>query len=198
MKVGETTFRPKHNVSKSRSARCDGHHILSSVVLSLELFTLASLSNRRPVASIAGAGNGKYCGPNIPPALWPESQRRRAWRSRQISAIVSNASSSLDFFDRRSFSLGSFCLGGNVLLAGAAFDAFVAVAGRDLRFGAIVCGRVAGGVQGFWSGSSIIPSAATLPVLARVLASELSGTAGEHHGRSSSDAVHVTAGPRPF
>lgn len=38
----------------------------------------------------------------------------------------------------------------------------------------------------------------------RVLASELSGTAGEHYGRSSStmcsafDAVHLTAGPRPF
>ena len=127
--------------------------------------------------------------------------------SRQISAIVSNTSSSLDFFDRRSFSFGSFCLGGNVLLARAAFDAadpFVAIAGRDLRFGAIMCGRVAEGVQGFWSGFSIIPSAATLPVLARVLASELSGTAGEHYGRSSSpmcsafDAVHVTAGPRPF
>jgi hypothetical protein len=62
--------------------------------------------------------------------------------SRQISAIVSNASSSLDFFNRRSFSFGGFCLGGNVLLARAAFDAadpFVAIAGRDLRFGAIMC-----------------------------------------------------------
>jgi len=109
--------------------------------------------------------------------------------SRQISAIVRNASSSLDFFDRRSFSFGSFGLRGRELLAWAAFDAaddFVAPAGRDLRFGAIMCGRLAEGVQGFWPEFSIIARGATLPVHTMVLASELSGTAGEHHGRSSS------------
>jgi hypothetical protein len=65
--------------------------------------------------------------------------------SRQISAIVSNASSSLDFFDRRSFSFVSFCLRGNVLLAGAAFDAADGFVARDLRFGAIMCWRLAEG-----------------------------------------------------
>ena len=126
--------------------------------------------------------------------------------SRQISAIVRNTSSSLDFFDCRSFSFGSFCLGGNVLLAGAAFaaaDDFIAVAGRDLRFGAIMCERVAEGVQGFWPGFGIIPTAATLPVIASSCKRAFR-TAGEHHGRSLStmcsafDAVHMTAGPRPF
>lgn len=96
---------------------------------------------------------------------------------------------------------------GMELLAWAAFDAaddFVAVAGRDLRFGAIMCGRLAEGVQGFWPEFSLIARAATLPVHAKVLVSQLSGTASEHHGRSSStmgsafDAVHMTAGPRPF
>ena len=65
--------------------------------------------------------------------------------SRQISAIVCNASSSLDFFDSRGFSFGNG-LRGNVRLAGTAFDAaddFVAVAGRDVRFDAIVRGRLA-------------------------------------------------------
>jgi len=62
--------------------------------------------------------------------------------SRQILAIVSNASSSLDFFDSRSFSFSGFGLRGNVRLAGAVFDPaddVVAIAGRDLRFAAIMC-----------------------------------------------------------
>jgi hypothetical protein len=60
--------------------------------------------------------------------------------SRQILAIVSNASSSLDFFDSRSFSFSGFGLRGNVRLAGAVFaDDLVAIAGRDLRFAAIMC-----------------------------------------------------------
>jgi hypothetical protein len=104
--------------------------------------------------------------------------------SRQISAIVCNASSSLDFFDSRGFSFGSR-LRGKVRLAGTAFDAaedFVAVAGRDVRFDAIVRGRLAEGVQGFWSEFNIIPRAATLLVHPKVPASELSGTAGERHG----------------
>jgi hypothetical protein len=101
--------------------------------------------------------------------------------SRQISAIVCNASSSLGFFDSRSFR----GLRGNVRLAGTAFDAaddLVAVAGRDVRFDAIVRGRLAEGVQGFWPEFNIIPRAATLLVHPMVPASELSGTAGEHHG----------------
>ena len=71
--------------------------------------------------------------------------------SRQISAIVCNASSSLDFFDSRGFSFGNG-LRGNVRLAGTAFDAaddFVAVAGRDVRFDAIVRGRLARGRSSF-------------------------------------------------
>ena len=104
--------------------------------------------------------------------------------SRQISAIVCNASSSLDFFDSRGFSFGNG-LRGNVRLAGTAFDAaddLVAVAGRDVRFDAIVRGRLAEGVQGFWPEFNMIPRAATLLVHPKVPASELSGTAGEHHG----------------
>jgi hypothetical protein len=38
-------------------------------VLSPELFTFANLSNRWPVASVAGARNGKYSGPSIPAVL---------------------------------------------------------------------------------------------------------------------------------
>ena len=59
MKVGETTFRPKHNVSELRSARCDGHHILSSSRSVARTYSLWPVKSR-PVASIAGAGNGKY------------------------------------------------------------------------------------------------------------------------------------------
>jgi len=58
-----------------------------------------------------------------------------------------------------------------VRLAGTAFDAaddFVAVAGRDVRFDAIVRGKLAEGVQGFWP---------TLLVDPKVPASKLSGTA---------------------
>ena len=65
-----------------------------------------------------------------------------------------------------------------MLLARAVFDAadpFVAIAGRDLRFGAIMCGRVAEGVRGFWSRFSIIPSAAMLPVLAGFLQASFQG-----------------------
>jgi hypothetical protein len=62
--------------------------------------------------------------------------------SRQISPIVCNASSKLD---SRSFSFGSFGLRGRALFAVAAFDGadFIVVAGRDLRFGAIMCRRPA-------------------------------------------------------
>jgi hypothetical protein len=56
--------------------------------------------------------------------------------SRQISPIVCNASSR---FDSRSFSFGSFGLRGRALFAVAAFDAADFIAGRDLRFGAIMC-----------------------------------------------------------
>lgn len=73
--------------------------------------------------------------------LSPESQRRRARTSRQISAIVRNASSRLDFFNGRNFFFDNFFLRGNVR-AGAAFaaDDFIAVAARDLRFVAIMRG----------------------------------------------------------
>jgi hypothetical protein len=66
--------------------------------------------------------------------------------SRQISPIVCNAFSR---FDSRSFFFGSFGLRGRALLAVAAFDAadFVIVAGRDFRFGAIMCGSLAAGRQ---------------------------------------------------
>jgi hypothetical protein len=68
--------------------------------------------------------------------------------SRQISAIVRNASSRLDFSDNRSFSFGegSFGLRGSALLAIAVFDSaddFVAVTGRDLRFGVTICWSLA-------------------------------------------------------
>jgi hypothetical protein len=45
-----------------------------------------------------------------------------------------------------------------------------------------VRGRLAEGVQVFWPEFNIIPRAATLLVHPMVPASELSGTAGEHHG----------------
>lgn len=95
--------------------------------------------------------------------------------SRQISAIVCNASSSLDFFDSRSFR----GLRGNVRLAGTAFDAADDFVGRDVRFDAIVRGRLAEGVQVFWPEFNIIPRAAMLLVHPMVPASELSGTAAE-------------------
>lgn len=98
--------------------------------------------------------------------------------SRQISAIVCNASSSLDFFDSRSFR----GLRGNVRLARTAFDAADDFVGRDVRFDAIVRERLAEGVQVFWPEFNIIPRAATLLVHPMVPASELSGTAAEHHG----------------
>jgi hypothetical protein len=65
--------------------------------------------------------------------------------SRQISAIVCNASSSLGFFDSRSFR----GLRGNVRLAGTAFDAADDFVGRDVRFDAIVRGRLARGRSSF-------------------------------------------------
>ncbi len=64
---------------------------------------------------------------------------------RQISAIVSNASSRLDFSDRRSFFFGRFGLHGSALLVVTTFDAtdgFLAVAACDLRFGAMYCSLV--------------------------------------------------------
>jgi hypothetical protein len=69
------------------------------------------------------------------------------------------------------FSFGSFGLRGSALLAVAAFDAtddFVAVAGRDLRFGAIMCWSLADGVQGFWPVSRIIPGEKTEERMAQV------------------------------
>ena len=62
--------------------------------------------------------------------------------SRQVSAIVSNASSRLDFFNSRNCFFGSFFLRGDVRRAGAAFDAddLAAVAAPDFRFVAIMCG----------------------------------------------------------
>jgi DNA-binding XRE family transcriptional regulator len=62
------------------------------------------------------------------------------------------------------FSFGSFGLRGSALLAVAAFDAaddFVAVAARDLRFGALMCWSLTDGVQGFWPVSRIIPGEKT-------------------------------------
>jgi hypothetical protein len=57
----------------------------------------------------------------------------------------------ISFFDSRNCFFGNFFLGGNVRLAGAAFDAddFVAIAARDFRFVAIKCRRLADGVHGF-------------------------------------------------
>jgi len=66
--------------------------------------------------------------------------------SRQILPIVSNASSRPDSFDCRNFFFDSFRLRDGVSLAVAAFDAadgFLTVAGRDLRFGAIICTSLA-------------------------------------------------------
>ena len=70
--------------------------------------------------------------------------------SRQISPIVSNASSRPDFFDSCGFFFSSFGLRGGASLAVAAFDAadsFVTFARRDLRFGAIICSSLVTDLQ---------------------------------------------------
>jgi hypothetical protein len=73
LKVGETTFRPKHNVSESRSARCDGHDILSlsrSVARAFHFGQFVKIAGRSLRSPVPGTAN-------IPDRTFPP----RCWRA---------------------------------------------------------------------------------------------------------------------